>query len=555
MKEVMKRSSKLSAVRDILFKYILGSPVVRVIILPVIAILLVAGYGEIFITEILNEIQEKADETEAVNGKIKVYLAVALSSYVFGFVSLFVMSSYIETICRDYIIDLYREHISMSFLDFKKIGVGDMISFMNRKVLSLRDVLESIIKCFIMSLFCVLITVIKIRSGIENRYGLLMAGVVIVYGVCVIVLNHYRNIIRLKMNKEIDLSNRKIYNSILNYDIIKSYNNEELEANELYKCMKGQTKYAKIYWSWLQVGNFIGENMFVIAMFIMTVRFSNGDTKNIGFRDYTLIFSLSNQLRMYCVDISNSFGMILLNLTNIAQNRSEPSREDIQEIGYYKENLEREIKIEGLEISIEGKKLIRNVSMCIRKGEKIGISGDNGGGKTSFARALLGFLDYSGSIQIDGMELNGLSKEGLRKMIAYSPQESQLFNKSVIGNIRDGNSRLSDEEIVEFCKRYELDGVFKNLDGGYQTLVGNGGNRLSGGQKQKVSMMRTVVKDASIYIFDQVTSHMDKESENRLVDMIMKNLSDKTIIMIMRNSDLLNKFDKVYHFSDGVLFS
>ncbi|KAG5859857.1 ABC transporter [Encephalitozoon hellem] len=553
MKEDAKRTSKMIMIKTVLFKYILGSSVVRVMILPIIVALVAAGYGEIFITQILNDIQEKADDKEAVNEKIGTYLIVALSSYVLGLVSLFTMSSYVETICRDYIIDLYKEHICMSFLDFKKIGIGDMISFMNRKVSSLRWILESTIKCFIMSFCCILITVIKIRTGVESYYGLLMGGVVIAYGVCVIIINHYRNIIRLKMNREIDMTERKRYNSILNYDIIKSYNNEEFEADELYRRMNAETRYGKMYWSWLQAGNFIGENIFMMAMFIMTVQFSSRGAGSVGFKDYTLIFSLSNQLRMYCVDISNSFVMILLNLTNISQNRAEAIKLDTKRLGYYKKDFENEIKIEGLEISIGDIKLLKNVNMRIKKGEKIGISGDNGGGKTSFARALLGFLEYDGSILVDDVELNTLSREGLRSMISYSPQESQLFNKSIISNIKDGNEYLSDEEIVEYCKRYGMDDVFRSLSDGYQTVVGNGGNRLSGGQRQKVSLMRTVVKDAPIYIFDQVTSHLDKESENAIVDMIMKHLSDKTVIMIMQNSGLLSRFDRVYYFSNGML--
>ncbi|CAD25235.1 ABC TRANSPORTER [Encephalitozoon cuniculi GB-M1] len=555
MKEVMKRSSKLSVIKTVMFKYVLGSPVVRVMMLPVVVTLLAAGYGEIFITQILNDIQEKASDAEVVNEKIRIYLIAALSSYVFGLASLFAMSSYIESVCRDYIIDLYRDHISMSFSDFKKIGVGNMISFMNRKILSLQEVLESTVKVFIMTLCCILITMAKIQSEVGSRYGLLIGGVVVAYGACVIVINHYRNIIRLKMNREIDLCERKIYNNILNYDIIKSYNNEELEANEVYRCMGAQTRYGKMYWSWLQVGNFIGENIFVMAMFIMTMQFSNNDARKVGFQDYTLMFSLSNQLRMYCVNISNSFGLILLNLTNMAQNRIEPSRLDIQEPGYYKKDFDALIRISELEISVGDKRLIRGVNMDIGKGEKIGISGDNGSGKTSFIRALLGFFDYSGSILVDGIELSTLNKEGLRQMISYSPQESQLFNESIISNIKDGNIYMSDEEAVEICKKYGMDDMFTSLDDGYQTLVGNRGNRLSGGQRQKVSMMRTVVKDAPIYIFDQVTSHVDKESENNMVDMIMKNLSDKTVIMVVQNSDLLDRFDKIYYFSNGGISS
>ncbi|KAH9411648.1 ABC transporter [Ordospora pajunii] len=549
MKESVKNTGRLYVMKTVVLKYVLGSPVVRVMILPVVLLMLVVAYGDITVQQILTDIQDETKDPHSSNNQnIKDYVLVALSSYVFGFVSLMIMSSYVETICRVYIVDQYRDHISMSFPDFKRLGVGNMISFMNRKVGSLRDVLESIVKYFIIGMCYITMTMTKIGSELEWYYMALMAAVSVIYGVSAFFVNYYRSIIRPKLNREVDLSRRKVYNNLMNHDIIKSYNNEEEEANDLHRSMEMMTKYAKIFWGSLQVGNFVGESIFTIAMFAITMYFTKGDTSRIKSKDYMLMISLSNQLRIYCVDISNSFGSILMNLTNIAQTRNEEERPDMQDYGCYKDRLETSIKIADASVCVEGKRLVEGLNMEIRMGEKIGITGGNGSGKTSFVRALLGFFDYSGTIVVDGVELRTLSKKGLRRMISYSPQELQLFDDTVMNNINDGNLKMCREEIVECCKMYGVDEMFQSLDKGYDTLVGMGGKRLSGGQKQRVSLMRAVVKDASVYVFDQVTSHLDKETEMYLVDMIMKNLADKTVIMIMQNANMFEKFDRIYRF-------
>lgn len=554
MKGNAKNSTRFSVIRMVICKYVLGSPVMRVLILPVFVMLIIVATGEIFATELLAEIQKNTKDLETANKEIFVYLAVALFSYTLGLLSLYVMSSYIESICRGYILDLYREHISMSFIDFKRIGVGNMISFIDRKAKSLSAVLEAITKSFIMSLCCVFSIMLKIRSRLGASYVGVMIVVIMIYGITVLVINYHRNLLRLKLNKEVDMYRRRVYNNILNHDIIKSYNNEEEEAIGLHKSMALQTSYAKIYWSCLMAGNFIGESMFHIAVFLIVLYFSSlrGSGESAS-SNYALLYFLVNDLRIYCVEISNSFAVLSFNITNMSQNRTEQHKLDIQVAGYDKREFNDSIVVKDLKVSVAGKILVNSVSTTIKKGEKIVITGPNGSGKSSFVRTLLGFLDYEGSIKVDKIELRELNKAGLRSMISYSPQDSHLFSESVLYNIRDGNLDITNDEILERCKKFEMHEAFCNLNDGYETNVGERGRRLSGGQKQKVSFMRAVVRNSPIFIFDQITSNLDKDSEAHIISLINTHLHDKTVIMIMQNIDLSCNFDRIYYFDQGNL--
>lgn len=554
MKEVMKRSSQFSTLKMVLCRYVLGSPVVRMMLMPVLVMLILAGYAEVFITEILTDIQENTKNAGMATHKINMYWTTAVCSYLLSLGSLYLMSSYTENICREYILDLYRDHISMSFIDFKRIGVGNMISFIDRKSESFAMVLETVTKSLIMASCCVVLVAFRIYSKLGMCYVGVMLGITAIYGGSALVINHYRNLLRLKLNREVDQYRRRVYNNILNHDIIKAYNNEPEEASSLHRSMGLQTSYAKMYWSWLMAANFIGENVFTISMFLVTLYFSSYTTDpKVSSAEYSLFFFLFNNLRIYCVEISNNFAHVSFNITNMSQNRVEQARLDIQTLGCSKTSFDREIAIRDLRICVDGKVLVDKVDTTIRSGEKIVITGPNGSGKSSFVRALLGFLDYEGSILLDSIELREVNKTALRKLIAYSPQESHLFSESVISNIRNGNLDITNEEILEYCKKFDMHEMLCSLNDGYETNVGERGRRLSGGQKQKVSFMRAVVRDSPIFIFDQVTSNLDKESEAHIVSMINEHLRDRTVMMVMQNVDLFDRFDRVYYFDSGSL--
>jgi ABC-type multidrug transport system fused ATPase/permease subunit len=556
MTAVTKRASQIKTLVHLIRKYVLGSAVVRALLLPITIALACSAYGEILMAETLSQIQEDAErgEVDTAAQYITKYALLAIFSYTLSFIALFILSRHIENICRIFLLDLYAEHISMSYKDFNKIGIGEMISFMDRKTRSLSVILESAVKVFISMMLCIVLTVLAIFIKFGFRHLCIILGVLVLYAAAMLVINQYRNKARLELNKEVDMYRRRVFNGIMNHDIIKSYNNEEMEADELYLCMARQTFLAKIYWSMLAVSNFVGESIFAIITAALFIHYSNYTTKpTIDSMMFATYYSLFNNLRIYCVDICNSILLISFHLTNITQTRAEPPELDSPDTGQEKVDFNNAIEIVGMEVNIDGKTILGDVSATIRKGDKIAITGLNGSGKSSFVKVLLGLFDYRGSVKIDGMELSELRKTSLRNLIAYAPQDSLIFDETVMSNIKSGNPLASNEKILACCKEFEMHEVFCGFNDGYETSVGERGRRLSGGQKQRLNFMRAIVKDSPIFIFDQVTSSLDRDSEARLVDLVLSNLRDKTVLMILNNLEYLRKFNTVYYFSGGKL--
>lgn len=191
------------------------------------------------------------------------------------------------------------------------------------------------------------------------------------------------------------------------------------------------------------------------------------------------------------------------------------------------------------------KYIIKNIYFTINKGDKIAITGRNGVGKSSLIKIFLGFTEYSGCIEIDGIDLKNIDKDSLREQIGYIHQDSALFNDSVKYNILYGKKNTTEKEMFDVCQALEVHESFLRLEKGYNTQVGEKGSFLSGGERQKVAFARAALKNAEILILDEPTASLDKEAEHIILERILNSFKDKTVIMIVHNLSLLDKFDKI----------
>ncbi|KCZ74296.1 hypothetical protein H311_04740, partial [Anncaliia algerae PRA109] len=194
------------------------------------------------------------------------------------------------------------------------------------------------------------------------------------------------------------------------------------------------------------------------------------------------------------------------------------------------------------------KEILSKLNLTINKGDKIALIGSNGSGKTTFIRVLLGFYDYRGSIKIDGKELYKISKRHLRNNISFVPQDSCLMNETIKENICYGE-RFSDEEIFKVSEKYKVYDSFARLEHGFLTKIGERGKNLSGGEKQKVALIRGAIRNKKIFILDEPTAAIDREAENDIFSSLLSD-KDTTVLTIIHNLDLLKNFNKVLHFSN-----
>jgi ATP-binding cassette subfamily B protein len=196
--------------------------------------------------------------------------------------------------------------------------------------------------------------------------------------------------------------------------------------------------------------------------------------------------------------------------------------------------------------------LFRNLNLHIKSGEKVGLVGHSGSGKTSLTRILLRFSDIDGGeILIDGQNIAHITQDDLRRNIAYVPQEPLLFHRSLTDNIRYGRSGATEAEILQASRMAHADDFIKDLPLGYDTLVGERGVKLSGGQRQRVAIARAMIKDAPILVLDEATSALDSESEVLIQQALWKLMEGRTAIVIAHRLSTVQKMDRIIVMSEG----
>lgn len=199
-----------------------------------------------------------------------------------------------------------------------------------------------------------------------------------------------------------------------------------------------------------------------------------------------------------------------------------------------------------------GAAVFNNLNLIIPAGQKVGIVGHSGAGKSTITKLLLRFADVTeGAITIDGQDIRKVTQDDLRSAITYVPQEPLLFHRSIYENIAYGNPDASKEEVEQAAKSAHAHEFIEKLQEGYSTLVGERGVKLSGGERQRVAIARAMMKDAPILILDEATSSLDSESEAHIQEALSKLIEGKTALVIAHRLSTIQKMDRILVFEEG----
>jgi len=200
----------------------------------------------------------------------------------------------------------------------------------------------------------------------------------------------------------------------------------------------------------------------------------------------------------------------------------------------------------------EEKKVIDNINLHLAPGEKIGLIGESGAGKSTIVKLLMRFYDVQGgSIKIGGHDIRDLTLASLHEHIAVIPQDVVLFNHSIMENIRYGNVSASDDAVIAAARQAHADDFIRDLPDGYETQVGERGLKLSGGQKQRIAIARAILKDAPILVLDEATSALDSESEKLIQESLSHLMKGKAVIAIAHRLSTVFSMDKLVVMDHG----
>ena len=202
--------------------------------------------------------------------------------------------------------------------------------------------------------------------------------------------------------------------------------------------------------------------------------------------------------------------------------------------------------------SEQKKPIFEDFSLHINPGERIGLVGSSGSGKTTLTKLLLRFADVSaGDITIDNQSISNITQSSLRDSVAYVPQETTLFHRSIAENIAYGKEDATIEQIKKAAKLANAHEFIMSMPEGYDTPAGERGVKLSGGQRQRIAIARAILKDAPILVMDEATSALDSESETLIQEAMQELMKGRTTLVIAHRLSTIAALDRIVVLKNG----
>lgn len=531
--------------------YIYDNEGVRNMVVPVVIALIMATYFDVHCSAISSQMTTKAKEEDDA-GKLtllKSFVLYFFMEYTLKFFVALFNVNFVATSMQAGFTNFFKEYLMIKYGSFHRIGVGEAQYNIVRRSTALADFLTSFTMYFMANAFFFIVAIHTSVAGIPFETKLLVLGFIMAFLCLSTCLQYLRSKVRRRVNNGFQTNSKKLYDILLNYERIVAYDNIDAECNKYWDSMNNQVFYSVIYWVTYEIADalntvaFICLNVYLIRQFNSIDSFTGG-----SFQNFTVLFT---KLGEKVFEISRNIDDIFVLFTNLDQSCISDFPMEKSDSLLRLNNFKEELKVEGLSFSHGDKLIFQNVNTTIKKGEMVAIIGVNGSGKSTFVKILLGLYDYDGTIKVDNQDYKELSRQAIRELINYIPQNSYLFDGTIMHNLTLGNKDLSHEKLVEYTRLYKTHGLFKEL--GYDKEVGERGKNLSGGQAQKVSFMRAVIKNSFIFILDEATSNMDTISELELIKSLREHATSKTIIMIIHNLSLLQHFEHVLFFNNKML--
>ncbi len=359
--------------------------------------------------------------------------------------------------------------------------------------------------------------------------------------------SNWRIGIRRDMNESDADANSKAVDSLLNYETVKYFGNEELEARRFDASMEKYERSAISMWTSLGFLNFgqgiiFWAGMIVIGLFsangVLTGQFSIGDFVLINtfmlqiYRPLNFIGFVYREIRQGLADIEEMF-MLLDQDPEIVD---KPDAKPLVIDGPV-------VRFENVSFHYDADRpILKNVSFEVPAGKTIAVVGPSGAGKSTISRLIYRFYDVAdGRVTIDGQDVRDVQQKSLRAAIGMVPQDTVLFNDTIAYNVGYGREGASTEEIAQAANMAQIGEVIKTLPKGFETPVGERGLKLSGGEKQRVAIARTILKAPPILILDEATSALDTQTERDIqsaLDAVSENRT--TLVIAHRLSTVIN---------------
>ncbi len=390
-------------------------------------------------------------------------------------------------------------------------------------------------------------------------FGAITLMTLVVYITYTVLITNWRMKYRRAMNETDAAANARAVDSLLNYETVKYFNNEKYEADRLKDDLRhaeDASVQSEISLAWLNAGQAFIIAIGVTAMMGLAAQGVANKTMTLGdlvlvnayliqlFIPLNFLGTVYREIRNALTDMEKLFGLL----------HKPPEITDADDAKPLQAK-QGEVRFEQVSFAYDPRRpILEDVSFTIPAGRKLAVVGASGAGKSTLSRLLFRFYDVSangGCIRVDGQDIRQVTQASLRKSIGIVPQDTVLFNDSLYHNIAYGRPEASREEVLEAARAAHLDRFIEGLPDGYDTVVGERGLKLSGGEKQRVAIARAILKNPPILVFDEATSSLDSGTEQSIQHELSRISENRTTLVIAHRLSTVVDADEILVLENG----
>ena len=391
----------------------------------------------------------------------------------------------------------------------------------------------------------------------EVRFALVTFITVAVYIAFTLSVTEWRMHFRHKMNAQESEANTYAVDGMLNYETVKYFNNEDYELARYDDTLKGWEQSAVKSQNSMSILNFGQGAVIAVGVTFMMIFAAQGvvsGTMSLG--DLVLVNTMMLQLFLPLNFLGIIYRALKYSLADMdMMMRLLDTRQEIVD----KENAaqlqvdQAHVQIENVSFSYtEERQILNDVSFEILPGQKVAVVGPSGAGKSTLSRLLFRFYEPDqGRILVDGQDISDVTQASLRENIGIVPQDTVLFNQSIFHNIHYANQEASLEDVQNAARVANIHGFIESLPDGYDTIVGERGLKLSGGEKQRIAIARVILKNPRILVFDEATSSLDSRSEQSILSSLKEVAMQHTTLVIAHRLSTIIDADSILVMDKG----
>ncbi len=447
----------------------------------------------------------------------------------------------------------HLENLSISF--WEKTSTGKIVEKIAGGVNDMQGIMEDVLQ-EIFPQFIYIIFALVVLMWVSWIFGLIILVGVPIFVITSIKFTKPLNTLQDEVRDEFEKAGKVRVETFTNIKTVKSFATELRHARELQKALeKSKSKALKrmklyVRMNIIRFGIMNGSR---IAMLTVGVYWVSQGKITVG--TLVMIWSYITGIYSPLWTLSRIYDRIQQDLRSIRRIfeilDTVPEIQDMKG-AYNLEKIKGSIKLEDLKFRYKNRNVINGIDLEIPEGKVMAVVGKSGVGKSTLVKLLLRFYDpQEGKILVDGYDIKDVTQKSLRENIGVVLQDTAIFNDTAYNNIAYANPKTSKNEVLKAAKTAHAHDFVKNLPEGYDTIVGERGVKLSGGEQQRINIARAILKNPPILILDEATSHLDSESEKLIQDALWKLIKGRTSIIIAHRLSTIMKADLIVVLDKG----